>query len=95
MVSKDNLMGSMEEKLIMIISNSSEDRISAESIQDDFDILTSGLFDSMMLIRLMLEIESEFDVEIDFKEFDISEVSTVKAISEYIENLLEKKETVI
>jgi acyl carrier protein len=60
----------------------------SQDIEVDFEtnLLRSGLIDSMALMALVNFIESEFDIEIPFTDFIITNFQSVNAITEYIQN---------
>ena len=51
-----------------------------EDLQDDFSLVESGLFDSVGFVNLVAALETEFDIEIDFAEFDPEEFMTLGGI---------------
>jgi len=44
---------------------------------DDFNLLESGLFDSLGFVELIAAVEGEFDIEIDFGEVDPEAFTTI------------------
>jgi len=49
-----------------LLKRSSEEGIIPEDIRDDFELIGSGLIDSMGFIELFAAIEQEFNIAIDF-----------------------------
>lgn len=46
-------------------------------VTDDFDIMGSGLFDSMEFLVMISEIEERFKVEVDFSDAEPESMSTI------------------
>ena len=67
--------------LAKLISNDQDAEIDFET-----NLLRTGLIDSMALMTLVNFIESEFDVEIPFTDFTVTNFQSVNAMTNYIEN---------
>ena len=46
-------------------------------VDDDFNLLQSGLIDSLAFLELVMTVEKEFDLEIDFSDLDPTEFTTL------------------
>ena len=53
---------------------------SIEGLDDDFNIVDSGVLDSIGFIDLITSIEDQFDLEIDLSEVDPDEFTTVAGL---------------
>jgi len=51
-----------------------------EDIQDDFDLLQSGLIDSFKFIDLISLVEEKSDIEIDLAELDAEGFATISGL---------------
>lgn len=74
----------MKEKLINIICEVKEDTSLAKKIEDSTDLLNEIDIDSLQLINIILKIEDELDIQINFEEFDMDNLKSVDSICEYI-----------
>ena len=59
--------------------------VQADQLDDDYDLLASGVIDSLSLLRVIVWLESNFDIPVD--EIEIAEKSfrSVSAICELID----------
>lgn len=76
----------MKEKLIKIICEVKEDTSLTEKIKNSTDLLNEIDIDSLQLINIILKIEDEWDIEIDFDEFDMNSLKSVDSLCEYIKS---------
>lgn len=82
----------MLEKIIRNIVEVIENPEVVNNIKEDSDLIHDIGLDSLQLINLIVAIEEEFNIEIEFDEFDFEEVSTVKKLLAYVEaKVYEKK----
>ena len=79
------------DKLIEIIVEVRETPELRDSISSDADIINDIGIDSLQLINLILKVEDEFDVEIDFDEFQMDELTSVERFFNYIKGIQERK----
>ena len=54
------------------------------NIGPDFNLLESGMIDSLGFTNLIADIEKRFDVEIDFERFDPAELATLSGLVECV-----------
>jgi acyl carrier protein len=66
---KEYIKSLLKEKLLLF-------DIAEDELKDSFDLVKSGLLDSMAFIDLVARLEEEFNVEIDFEEAAESEEFT-------------------
>ncbi len=55
-----------------------------EEIPDNYDIVTSGLIDSLSLVRLVSWVENEFDISTATIDLAPADFATITKISEFI-----------
>ncbi|NJL17407.1 MAG: acyl carrier protein [Nitrospira sp.] len=59
-----------------------------EDIRDDFDLLQEGIIDSLGIMELLSDIDSHFDVAVDFEALDTSQLTVIGPLATYIEDFL-------
>jgi len=59
--------------------------VAAEELADDYDLIASGVVDSLSLLRLIDWLETEFEIPIDDIEISEKDFVTVAAICEFID----------
>lgn len=74
----------MKEKLINIICEVKEDNSLVDKISNSTDLLNEVNIDSLQLINIILKIEDEFDIQIDFDDFDMNSLKSIDYLCEYI-----------
>jgi acyl carrier protein len=72
------------EKMKQLISEVAGNPELAENIDGSTDIINDIGLDSIQMINLVLLIEDEFEIQIDFEDFDFFTFSSIKALSDYI-----------
>lgn len=76
-----NTYNEIKKIIIEFISDDVErSGIKIEDIQDDFDLLQSGLIDSFKFIDLISIVEERSDIEIDLAELDAEGFSTISGL---------------
>lgn len=55
-----------------------------ETLSEKFDEDISGAMDSIKFVTLIVQIEKEFNIEIDDDDFEISKMDTINKISDLI-----------
>lgn len=58
-----------------------------EKLQEDMDFVNDIGLDSLQLINVILDLEEQFELNIDFDEFDFDEVRTIRELADYLERL--------
>lgn len=71
-------------KLKTILETVTEKPGSAHEFSDDANIITDIALDSVQMIELMLEIEQDFGIEINFDEIDFSHLTSIRILAEYL-----------
>jgi len=74
----------MIEKIISILAELKEDEGLIEKLNGDSSIVDDVGLDSLQMINFMLRIEEEFEIEIDFDNFDFSYLSSIQSFVAYI-----------
>lgn len=57
-----------------------------EAIDDDFDLLTSGVIDSLGLVEMITAIEQDLGCTLEMSDLDPENLTIIGPLSEYIEN---------
>ena len=48
-----------------------------DALDDDFDLMDSGLFDSVALVQLIMDVEETLDVELNFDDLEPEEFTSL------------------
>jgi len=62
-----------------------ENGIDEKEINSDFDLMKSGLIDSIGFIQLISAIDEHFDIEIDFEGLDTEKLTMIGPLCKYID----------
>lgn len=80
----------IKEKLKKIIVDIASIAVGISEINDN-TILTKDLgFDSVQIISLIVEIESQFDIEIEDEDLDIEKLTVFKTLTDMIVNKIQE-----
>lgn len=79
----------MLEKVIGLIYEVKEGSIEREKIDRKANMITDIGVDSLQLVNLILLVEEEFGIEIDFDLFDYSVLKSVEKFVDFIERQIE------
>jgi acyl carrier protein len=63
--------------------------VPAEELDDDFDLLTGGVVDSLGLLKVVAWLEDEFDIGVDDSELGPESFRTVAAIKAFVDQARE------
>lgn len=74
----------MLEKIKTLIIQVTEDESAADNLDSETDLITDTAIDSLQFVNLILALEDEYDLEIDFDNLDIEEISIVGKLIDYI-----------
>ncbi|MFB9330906.1 acyl carrier protein [Paenibacillus aurantiacus] len=77
----------MEQQIIAMISEIKDDAELALSLNEHSNMMEDGGLDSLQLITLILKVEEQFGIEIDFEQFDFTLMESVATFSRYISEL--------
>lgn len=84
-----NVIITSEERLKNIIKNNTKKSINVDNINDDTDLILDLEFNSMSIIQLVVDIETEFNIELN-DDILISDILTsYKKLKENVINLLD------
>ena len=78
-------MKTIDERLKNIIKNTMRIGIDIEDIEDDTDLINDLLFDSIQILRLISNIEDEFDIAIENEDSLVELVQNYGLLKEFIE----------
>lgn len=72
-------------QLIYLISEVMDNEKIAEKISPESDLINDIGMDSLTIINFILRVEDEFNIEIDFDEFDVTNLRSLNTFQSYIE----------
>jgi acyl carrier protein len=78
---------SLEGKIIELIAQVKGDGTLVEKINSSSNLVEDAGLDSLQLINLILLVESEFNVQVDFESFDIKHLQSLDKFAGYIKGL--------
>ena len=61
-----------------------EGGVDPAAVGDDFDLLVSGVIDSLGVIELIMAVNDHFDLDIDFEELDPEGLTVIGPFSRYV-----------
>ena len=76
----------METTIISLLSEVKENESLTKTMNSQTRIIDEIGLDSLEMINLILRIEEEFNIEIDFENFDICVMNTIGSLSEFIKS---------
>lgn len=82
----------MIEKIINSIASVLEEDAEQKELKKDMDFINDIGLDSLQLINVILDLEEQCDVNIDFDEFDFDEIHTIALLADYLEELTKHEE---
>ena len=81
----------MIEQILESIRKSLEDILGEEGekkeLEANMDLINDIGLDSLQLVNVILDLEEQYDLNIDFDEFDFDKVQTIQELAEYIKEL--------
>lgn len=77
----------MQMKIIQLIADVKNDPSLVDTLTGSSHLIDDVGMDSLQMINLILQIESEFDVEVDFNSFYIDHLSSLNHFTEYVAGL--------
>jgi acyl carrier protein len=80
--------GEYKERLIKILIEVTGNQGLAIDLPDSTDIINEIGLDSIQMINFVLLIEDEFRIEIDFENFNVSNLQSISVLCEYIADKL-------
>ncbi len=76
----------MREKILSLINEVMEEKLKLEDVSKNQDIINDIGIDSIQIFNLILMIEEELGIEINFEEFDLAAISRFNDFCTYFEN---------
>ncbi len=77
----------MQNRIIKIISEVKNDPSLIEKANNTSDIINELGVDSLELLNVILKVEDEFNIEIDFDEFDMDYLRSIDTFCKYLSEL--------
>jgi acyl carrier protein len=77
----------MRDQIIKLIAQVKDDAELAEKVSESSHLVNDLGLDSLQLINLILLIEDEFEVEVDFNSFEIEHLSSLDRFADYVAGL--------
>ncbi len=93
MITIENSISGMQKKIVEVIASNMDEIYSGE-ISLDMDFSNIGL-DSFTFIKIVVNLESEFDFEFDDEMLLNTVFPTLKTMVEYVESKISSKESTI
>lgn len=77
----------MRDRIIKLIAQVKDDAALANRLDGSSDLVNELNLDSLELINLVLLIEDEFEVEVDFNSFQVDHLSSLDRFADYVAGL--------
>lgn len=61
--------------------------ISLQNINEDTSLISKGIVDSMTFVNILLAIEEELNIEIDFENIDINSIVTINSLCDTVSKI--------
>lgn len=61
--------------------------ISLQNINEDTSLISNGIVDSMTFVNILLAIEEELNIEIDFENIDINSIVTINSLCDTVSKI--------
>lgn len=61
--------------------------ISLQNINKDTSLISNGIVDSMTFVNILLAIEEELNIEIDFENIDINSIVTINSLCDTVSKI--------
>ena len=78
----------MVEKIIEILSKVKDDDSLVGTLNGSTNIISEVGLDSLQMINFVLELEDAFDIEIDFDQFDLTNLQSIDSVCKVIERAM-------
>lgn len=80
-------MDSLEQKIVELIAQVTNNKSLIEKLTGSSNLVEDVGLDSLQMINLILLIESELEIEVDFESFNIEHLSSLDKFTGYIKGL--------
>lgn len=77
----------MKTRIKEILAEVKETPDLAATLSDDADIINDVGLDSLQVVTFLFKIEEAFEIEIDFEQFDYSDLSSIRRLAEKLSSL--------
>ena len=74
----------ISEKIRVIVQETIDASGLGIDVEDDMSLVEGGLLDSMSIVRLVQDLQQEFDIDIDFGDITITNFDSVTVLTEYV-----------
>lgn len=74
----------INEKIRVIVQETIDASGLGIDVEDDMSLVEGGLLDSMSIVRLVQDLQQEFDIDIDFGDITITNFDSVSVLTEYV-----------
>ncbi len=74
----------MIERIKKVIGKVTENEAIIPSLTEDTDIINDVGLDSLQMIDFMLQLEEEFNIELEFDSLDISHLKSIRSLADFI-----------
>ena len=64
-----------------------ENNINIDNINEDDSLIAKGILDSMTFVNILLAIEEELNIEIDFENIDINSIVTINSLCDAVSKI--------
>lgn len=65
-----------------------ENNIDINNVNGSVSLISSGILDSMTFVNILLSIEDELNIEIDFENIDINSIVTIDSLCYVISKMI-------
>ncbi len=65
-----------------------ENNIDINNVNGNVSLISSGILDSMTFVNILLSIEDELNIEIDFENIDINSIVTIDSLCYVISKMI-------
>lgn len=76
--------GELNEKIIRILAEVRQGELQTDELNGNSSIVNDVGLDSLQMIDFMLKVEEEFEITMDFDNFDFSTLDSIQTFSDYI-----------
>lgn len=66
-----------------------ENNIDINNVNGSVSLISSGIVDSMTFVNILLAIEEELNIEIDFENIDINSIVTIKNLCDIVSKMIQ------
>ena len=80
-VERASTEGTAEERIHQIF----REHLNVTVPDDHVDVIATGLLDSLGVAQLIMEVETEFDIEIDLGQMDLDDFRSVASMARFVE----------